>query len=122
MAKETYEARGKCTNCDRENYPQWGEYEVGRTINSYPCPKCECMTWVKDDRFEVVNPVKEYLKDTLPTKSETWQDRAKQLVELRKNPASDINSINRLMGTFGGVNLNGLSQEDLELLNSVTRY
>jgi len=43
---KTYQAQGECTNCGRENFPQWGEYETGKFIQDYPCPNCECMTWV----------------------------------------------------------------------------
>ena len=45
MEKEIYLAQGECTNCGRENYPQWGKYEVGKKISDYPCPNCGCMTW-----------------------------------------------------------------------------
>ncbi len=45
MEKETYSAQGECTNCGRENYPQWGTYTVGKRIEEYSCPKCGCMTW-----------------------------------------------------------------------------
>jgi predicted nucleic-acid-binding Zn-ribbon protein len=46
---ETYLARGACKNCGYRNYPQWGEYEVGKKISDYPCPKCGCDTWSKDE-------------------------------------------------------------------------
>ena len=42
---ETYKAQGECTNCGRENYPKWGEYDKGKQISDYPCPQCGCMTW-----------------------------------------------------------------------------
>lgn len=45
---ETYKAQGVCTNCGRKNYPQWGEYKVGTKITDYPCPNCNCMTWILD--------------------------------------------------------------------------
>jgi predicted RNA-binding Zn-ribbon protein involved in translation (DUF1610 family) len=48
--KDTYEARGYCTNCGRENYPQWGTYNVGEKLEDYPCPSCGCLTWRYDDR------------------------------------------------------------------------
>lgn len=47
---KTYQAQGECTNCGRENYPWWGDYEVGKKIEEYPCPSCECMTWVPRGR------------------------------------------------------------------------
>lgn len=50
---EKYKAQGECTNCNRENYPQWGEYEVGKKISDYPCPKCGCMTWVPRDKAKL---------------------------------------------------------------------
>ena len=45
---KTYLAQGKCTNCGRKNYPQWGTYAVGRKIETYPCPNCGNMTWILD--------------------------------------------------------------------------
>jgi len=57
MEKETYKAQGECTNCGRENYPQWGEYEVGKKIEEYPCPNCGCMTWgARGHRIECSTP------------------------------------------------------------------
>ena len=47
---ETYNAQGWCTNCGRENYPQWGVYEVGTKVTDQPCPNCKLMTWVLDLR------------------------------------------------------------------------
>lgn len=46
---KTYKTRGMCTNCGYRNYPQWGKYDFGKKLNEYPCPNCECMTWIKDD-------------------------------------------------------------------------
>jgi len=45
---ETYQAYGICDNCGRRDFPQWGEYEVGKKIEEYPCPNCGCMTWRAD--------------------------------------------------------------------------
>lgn len=58
MKTETYEAQGECTNCGRENYPQWGKYEVGKKVSEYPCPKCGCMTWIArgNNRIECSDP------------------------------------------------------------------
>lgn len=50
MEKETYLAQGYCKNCGRENYPQWGSYEIGKKLENSPCPNCGCMTWVLDIR------------------------------------------------------------------------
>lgn len=50
MSENTYLARGYCTNCGKENYPQWGTYNMGTLISDILCPKCGCQTWVKDDR------------------------------------------------------------------------
>lgn len=50
---ETYNAQGECTNCGRENYPQWGGYAVGKKLSEYPCPQCGCMTWRKrQEKYE----------------------------------------------------------------------
>lgn len=54
--EKTYKAQGECINCDTENYPQWGEYEVNKKINDYPCPNCGCMTWVPR-RWKKINEV-----------------------------------------------------------------
>jgi predicted RNA-binding Zn-ribbon protein involved in translation (DUF1610 family) len=48
--QKTYEAQGYCTNCGRENYPQWGTYDVGKELQDYPCPNCGCRTWRLDNR------------------------------------------------------------------------
>lgn len=52
MKEETYLAQGKCTNCGRRNYPQWGKYKKGIPLQNYPCPKCGLMTWIPDDTLE----------------------------------------------------------------------
>lgn len=44
---ETYLAQGECTNCGKENYPQWGNYAIGKKLEEYPCSNCGCMTWRK---------------------------------------------------------------------------
>lgn len=51
--------------------------------------------------------------------NKTWQDRAKEYIELRKNPLSNQNSIEELRKGFELINIFGLSNEDRQLLAQV---
>lgn len=61
----------------------------------------------------------ENVKETVNPNPDTWQDRVRQYIELKKNPATDMNTLRKLSAGLDAINTNGMSPQDKELLSSI---